>query len=340
MLLFARPTNGVYLPPKIIRLDGKSTVEEIGVVKKDMPNFFVEAVTMADGRVYTETKEIVVPPEKRVLNVEVAAVERSLQAGREGQGEDQADRLHRRAVRRLDRRGDLRQVGRVHLRRPQRAGDQGVLLEVAAAPPSADRIEPRPLVPEPRSAQDGRHERPRRLRRLGGRGDGCDDRRDRRESGMADAARVAMLRHGRPGGRHDGSNGDGRSRRDAWLAAPMAAPPMPMAAADGEGRSEPASNGRRAGAAPMVQPTVRTKFADTALWVGALTTDKDGTAEVSLDMPENLTTWRIKVWGMGHGTRVGQGQTDVVTRKDLIIRHGGPAVLRADRRSRAVGHRA
>ncbi len=56
VLLFARPANGVYLPPKVIRLDGKSTVEEIGVVKKDMPNFFVEAVTVADGQVYTETQ--------------------------------------------------------------------------------------------------------------------------------------------------------------------------------------------------------------------------------------------------------------------------------------------
>ena len=41
-------------------------------------------------------------------------------------------------------------------------------------------------------------------------------------------------------------------------------------------------------------------------------------------MPENLTTWRIKVWGMGNGTRVGQGFTDVVTRKDLIIRMEAP----------------
>ena len=41
-------------------------------------------------------------------------------------------------------------------------------------------------------------------------------------------------------------------------------------------------------------------------------------------MPENLTTWRIKVWGMGHGTNVGQGQTDVVTRKDLIVRLQAP----------------
>ena len=30
VLLFVRPTNGVYLPPKVVRLRGKSTVEEIG----------------------------------------------------------------------------------------------------------------------------------------------------------------------------------------------------------------------------------------------------------------------------------------------------------------------
>lgn len=77
-------------------------------------------------------------------------------------------------------------------------------------------------------------------------------------------------------------------------------------------------------AAPLVQPTIRTKFADTALWVGQLTTASNGTAEVELNMPENLTTWRIKVWGMGFGTRVGQGQTDVVTRKDLIVRLEAP----------------
>ncbi|MEA1951072.1 MAG: alpha-2-macroglobulin family protein [Planctomycetota bacterium] len=81
------------------------------------------------------------------------------------------------------------------------------------------------------------------------------------------------------------------------------------------------------GAAAMVQPTVRKKFADTAFWVGALTTDDNGTAQVKLDMPENLTTWRIKVWGMGNGTRVGQGQTDVVTRKDLILRMEIPRFL-------------
>ncbi|NQT39977.1 MAG: alpha-2-macroglobulin, partial [Planctomycetes bacterium] len=82
VLLFVRPTNGVYLKPEVIRLDGKSTVFEIPVTKKDMPNFFVEAVTVADGRMHAETKEIVVPPEKRVLQV---AIEPSSEAYKPGE---------------------------------------------------------------------------------------------------------------------------------------------------------------------------------------------------------------------------------------------------------------
>ena len=61
----------MYQPPKVIRLKGKSTVEEIEIVKRDMPNFFVEATTVSDGHVYTEVKEIHIPPAKRVLNMEV-----------------------------------------------------------------------------------------------------------------------------------------------------------------------------------------------------------------------------------------------------------------------------
>ncbi len=61
------PTNGIYLPPKVIRLKGKSAVEEIDVGKKDMPNFFVEALTVANAKVYTDVREVIVPPEDRDL---------------------------------------------------------------------------------------------------------------------------------------------------------------------------------------------------------------------------------------------------------------------------------
>jgi uncharacterized protein YfaS (alpha-2-macroglobulin family) len=41
-------------------------------------------------------------------------------------------------------------------------------------------------------------------------------------------------------------------------------------------------------------------------------------------MPENLTGWKAMVWSMGHGTKVGQGSVEVVTRKDLILRLQAP----------------
>ena len=46
-------------------------VVEVDVIKKDMPNFFLEAMTVSAGRVHHAVKEIVVPPEKRILNVAV-----------------------------------------------------------------------------------------------------------------------------------------------------------------------------------------------------------------------------------------------------------------------------
>ncbi|MEI7835792.1 MAG: MG2 domain-containing protein, partial [Planctomycetota bacterium] len=76
VLLFLRPANGVYLPPVVLAMTGKSTVYEIPVTKKDMPNFFVEAVTIHSGKVHTDVRQIVVPPEKRILNVQVTAAEK------------------------------------------------------------------------------------------------------------------------------------------------------------------------------------------------------------------------------------------------------------------------
>ena len=94
---------------------------------------------------------------------------------------------------------------------------------------------------------------------------------------------------------------------------------------DGTGHAEHRRRSRRGGRErPAVEPTVRTNFADTALWVGALQTDANGEASVQLTMPENLTTWKTRVWAMGDGTRVGEGEAEVVTSKNLIVRLQAP----------------
>ena len=139
------------------------------------------------------------------------------------------------------------------------------------------------------------------------------------------------------GGRGFGNRGLAMKSRSAASAdfAFGSAPGAPMAIAEAafdsdsfaDGRSaDPFAGGGGAGgkAAPKVQPVIRSNFADIAFWAATLNTDKDGTAEIKLDMPENLTTWKIKTWGMGHGTKVGQGEAEVITSKDLIIRLQAP----------------
>ncbi|MBW2468547.1 MAG: alpha-2-macroglobulin, partial [Deltaproteobacteria bacterium] len=63
---------------------------------------------------------------------------------------------------------------------------------------------------------------------------------------------------------------------------------------------------------------------DTAFWSANIMTNAQGMADVAFKMPENLTGWQVKVWAMGHGTRVGQGDAEWVTRKDLIVRLQAP----------------
>ena len=53
-------------------------------------------------------------------------------------------------------------------------------------------------------------------------------------------------------------------------------------------------------------------------------TDEQGYAEIEVPMPDNLTTWKVKVWAMGHGTVVGQSETEVITSKDLLVRLQAP----------------
>lgn len=70
--------------------------------------------------------------------------------------------------------------------------------------------------------------------------------------------------------------------------------------------------------------TVRTNFADTALWLGKVVADSDGIARIPVTMPENLTGWKIRVWSLGQGTQVGEATEEVVTRKHIMVRLQAP----------------
>ena len=46
-----------------------------------MPNIFVEALTVADGKVHDEVREIAVPPESRVVDIAVEPSQKTYKPG-------------------------------------------------------------------------------------------------------------------------------------------------------------------------------------------------------------------------------------------------------------------
>jgi uncharacterized protein YfaS (alpha-2-macroglobulin family) len=65
---------------------------------------------------------------------------------------------------------------------------------------------------------------------------------------------------------------------------------------------------------------VRSRFADTAFWDPVVRTGADGKAQVTVQLPDNLTTWRMQARGITANTQVGRTEVDVTTTLDLLVR--------------------
>ena len=324
VLLFVRPVNGVVLAPRVLRIDGKSTVQEIEVAKGDMPNFFVEALTISDGKVHSETLEVIVPPEQRVLNVEVLPSRSSYKPGAPAKVKvkltDIAGKpflgsvaltMYDKSLEYISGGSNVPEIRAFFWKwRRQHAAQN----ETNLAWMSGNLMRPgeawmQDLGIFGNDALWGLQSRNGAAKAsMGGMGGG------RRQASMLAAAPAAargMLRADKAMAKRDGAfDGPAADGLEADRKAVGG-----NAGDDGGGDDETG----------MVQPTLRKIFADSAAWAPALTTTAaDGTAEVGLTMPENLTGWKVRAWGMGAGTQVGQGEAEVVTTKDLLLRMQAP----------------
>ncbi|MGH2443297.1 MAG: alpha-2-macroglobulin family protein, partial [Chloroflexota bacterium] len=95
-----------------------------------------------------------------------------------------------------------------------------------------------------------------------------------------------------------------------------AAVPAPVLAGGGGGGGEPP---------PAI--TVRSHFADTAYWSGALTTNAAGRASITLALPDNATTWRLDVRGVTGNQAVGQAHLSTLATQDIVLRPVTPRFL-------------
>jgi hypothetical protein len=306
VLFFARPSNSVCLSPKLLRLKGKNATEAIAITKKDMPNLFVEAVSVAGGRIHTVVRELVVPPEQRVLNIDVLPSAEKYKPG---------------------------ETARVRLKISDSRGQPVTSSVVVSVYDKAvEYISGGGNVPEIREFfWKWRRQHSSQT----------NSNIDRyffntlweKELAMGTIGVFGRLPEAGEGGGPAGmafGGGPGRGmerksvrRAGAMNGAPMAAAMMDSVAEGGAPPPSPAPPGEAGGEAGAEVP-VRTNFADTAFWAAAVTPNDRGEAEVEVPMPESLTTWKIRAWAMAHGTKVGQGDAEVVTAKDFLIRLQAP----------------
>ncbi len=307
VLLFVRPANGVYLPPRLLRLEGKSITQDIAVVEKDMPNFFIEAVTVSGGGVHTDVREVIVPPETRVLNVEVQPSQKEYLPG---------------------------QKAKVKVKLTDFFGKPFVGSTVMSIyDKSVEYISGGSNVPEIREFfwKWRRHHNPITESSLS---HYLGELLRHNEIGMANLGvfgATVLEEVGKKGNEHELQLGaPGIAKAALPASAPIGGKGGVARGRDGANlqdlsRDEKSQSDAAGEPAPAASaPVVRQNFADTAFWAASLTADKDGFAEVSLNMPENLTAWKVKVWAMGAGTRVGQGDAEIVTKKNLIVRLQAP----------------
>ncbi len=307
VLLFVRPMNGLCSKPIVVRMKGKSTVHEISIERTDMPNIFVEAVTVADGKIHTEMREIVVPPEQRIANVEVIP-----SATRYRPGEEAAVKL---------KLTDLN--GNPFVGNTVMSVYDASLEYIAAS-----------SIPEIRSFfWNVRRQHHASIFSTLQRGSGPVYRDNEitmqllfgNDPSMGSYV-GGMMGGGGFGGGHGGMKRGRMMMSEGAMMAPASAMEMDAAAPIALGMmAKNAGPGvPQAGGGAEVAPTLRSNFADTAYWIATSTADENGIVEVKFKVPDNLTTWKIKAWTMGDGTRVGSGTSDIISSKDLIIRPQTP----------------
>jgi uncharacterized protein YfaS (alpha-2-macroglobulin family) len=76
--------------------------------------------------------------------------------------------------------------------------------------------------------------------------------------------------------------------------------------------------------APLI---IRENFPDTAYWNPSLVTNSEGRGQVTMTLPDSLTTWQVDVRGLTVDTRVGQAETQIVATKPLLVRPVTPRFL-------------
>jgi alpha-2-macroglobulin len=320
---------------QVVHLTGTVKLVELALSDAHVPNVFLSAAMVADKQVHMDTKQVIVPPTKHFLTVDVKPDRAQYQPREDGtllvtardhEGKPVAAEV---AVGLVDESvyyiqsdyaGDPRQFY-FGTKRQQRTQTQSTFNQKSYAKLVEWEEDGVKMVLE----QDEALARDMQKKQWAFEG------RDKAE--REELRKEAMPMDGVPAERQAGGLAGGaglnRMRGLAATAAPMPmnAPAAPMAAAkfaaDAFGRDEKAKRvPGEDGAEPNV--VVRTDFRSTIIWLPDVKTSADGTARVPVKYPDSLTGWKATARAVGNGAQFGIANTTTRTKQPLIVRLQAP----------------
>ena len=325
VLLATKLDGGVLLDYAVLDVEHKSRVIDVPITKTHIPNFFIEATTVADGQLFEEVREIFVPPQTAQLNVSVTTA-----TGKTTFGPAEPVELK---VKTTDLEG-----------KPVPAD-----VAVSVFDSSVLYIQPE-LTPDVREyfwAQKRSHNvrSTSSLTRTLSWSQNLD-RPDREAWTGLSVATTAFFQSEIVWQRVGQSTGGELSSSVVLGGRPSESPlsrifiPPPGASAPmGRGWAAPAAKGAHeanaVGRADVSPPAVsrssqraRRTFADTAHFAPVVRTGARGEATVAFRLPDNLTTWKVKAIGLTADTRAGQSSASLRTTKKLLVRPQAPRFFR------------
>lgn len=331
---------------KLLHLPNKHMTLDIPIKKEGAPNFFLDATTVSGLKVHSQTVQVLVPPEKGVMDVAVEMDKAEYRPGEKAQVKVTAKGIDGKPARAQvalsvfdksvlyiagERAGDMNLYFHGNKRHNHLESNTNLYEQFSSKGYVArPHLNLDPLPPSwwgiwGVTVNDWRGVGDEKMNQLQGLGD-----RTEWFTGYRAGENVMLFEQTRRGRGMDpmqqnafGDAGLGRPGAVTMTAAKSAGAGLEGAAlkdADGDRKSE----GGETGGPSMAEPALRQKFADTAFWITTLETDEQGVAKASFDMPDNLTTWKLSAWGMTKETKVGQADAEAVTSKKLLVRLQGP----------------
>ena len=278
---------------QLLRLKGKTGEISIPVVESDKPNFFVEAWTISAAKYHREVREIMVPPVDKIGKATVE-IDGDIEVVKPGE-------IVSATVKIFDEKGKAADASAV-----MTVYDKAI--DLIAGGSNVKNLKEAfwlDRLVSPHSFQNtgaigfyllsffgDKYFEPLGL--WGGYGIGFA----RVETRGRKSAKIKKSRSAAP---------EAKSAKecDASMASKPMACHSPLSLENGDAKSD----------------GVRKDFADTAYWNSALeATGTQGVYRVNFKMPEDITTWNIKVWSMGLNGRVAEVATELITKKDLMLR--------------------